>query len=232
MKRLIFTITTITLCAYHTHAQQISPGALYGASGLGSGNGVSANWVLGSLNTFSDISALPVRLISFEGKLNVAGLAELHWKTAEEVNNLGFEIQKSHDGKTWDLIGWVDGAGSSEVQHTYKFVDQDFSTTSYYRLRQVDLDDSFTYSKIVCVIPEKESLERLYVYPNPSHESKVKVRTPEKTSKLFIYDAVGRLVEQVNQPATEQTISLPYRGAFTVGIETPVGNKAVKLIFQ
>ncbi|MHA4738711.1 T9SS type A sorting domain-containing protein [Dyadobacter sp. MSC1_007] len=232
MKRLIFTVTTIALCAYHTHAQQISPGALYAASGLGSGNGVSVNWVLGSLNTFSDISALPVRLISFEGKLNAADLAELHWKTAEEVNNLGFEIQKSPDGKAWDLIGWVDGAVNSQKEHSYKFIDQDFNTTSYYRLRQVDMDDSFTYSKIVSVIPEKESLERLYVYPNPSHESKLKVRTPEKTVKLFIYDAMGRLVSELDQPATEETISLPYKGVFTIGIETPVGNKAVKLVYQ
>lgn len=232
MKRLIFTATAIGLCAYHTHAQQISPGALYGASGLGSGNGVSVNWVLGSLNTFSDISALPVRLISFEGKLNTAGLAELHWKTADEANNLGFEIQKSPDGKTWDLIGWVDGAVNSQTENTYKFIDPDFNTTSYYRLRQVDLDDSFTFSKIVCVIPEKESLERLYVYPNPSHESVVKVRTPEKTGKLIIYDTIGRIIGEFNKPSVEQTVSLPYKGTFTIGIETPVGNKAVKLIFQ
>jgi len=190
MKRLII-ITAIVLCAYHMRAQQISPGGLYAATGSGSANGVSVNWVLGSLNTFSDLSVLPVKLINFEGRLNAAGLAELHWKTAEEVNNLGFEIQKSLDGKKWELLGWVDGAGDSKMEKSYQFVDQDFVTTSYYRLRQVDLEDSYTYSKIVCVIPEKESLDRFYVYPNPSRDNKVKVQLPERTQKLLLFDQLG-----------------------------------------
>jgi hypothetical protein len=227
-----FTIAAILLCAYHTQAQQISPGALYAASGSGSVNGVSVNWVLGSLNTFSDISVLPVRLVSFEGRLNAVGLAELHWKTAEEVNNLGFEIQKSLDGKTWELLGWVDGAADSKTQKSYKYIDQEFVTTSYYRLRQVDFDDSFTYSKIVCVIPEKESLDRFYVFPNPSRDSRVRVQMPEKTQKLFLLDQLGRKLGQFETPGTEQTITLPHTGSFLLQIDTPVGSKTTKLIFH
>jgi hypothetical protein len=110
MKKLFLTILTGAISC-PLFAQSISPGAIYAASASGSANGVSVNWILGSLNSFSDLSVLPVRLISFEGRLNAAGLAELHWKTAEETNNLGFEIQKSPDGKKWELLGWVDGAG-------------------------------------------------------------------------------------------------------------------------
>lgn len=231
MKKL-FTITAIVLCAYHSHAQSISPGGLYAASASGSANGVSVNWVLGSLNSFSELSVLPVRLVSFEGRLNAAGLAELHWKTAEETSNLGFEIQKSPDGKTWELLAWVDGAGDSKTEHTYNYTDVEFNTTSYYRLRQVDADDSYTYSKIVCVIPEKESLDRFYVYPNPSRESKVRVQMPERTEKLLLFDQFGRKLGQFDTPGTEQIITLPNTGSFLLQIDTPVGSKTTKLIFH
>ena len=224
-------IIAITLCAYHTRAQQISPGAIYAATGSGSANGVSVNWVLGSLNTFSDLSVLPVRLISFEGRVNAAGLAELHWKTAEETNNLGFEIQKSLDGRNWELLGWVDGAVDSKTEKSYQFVDQEFVTMSYYRLRQVDADDSYTYSKIIHVIPEKESLDRFYVYPNPARESKVKVQMPERTERLLLFDQFGRKLGQFEAPGTEHTITLPHPGSFMLQIDTPVGSKTTKLIF-
>jgi len=231
MKKLL-TITVTFLCAYHTQAQQISPGALYAASGSGSANGVSVSWVLGSLNTFSDLSVLPVRLISFTGQVNAAGLAELHWKTAEEANNLGFEIQKSLDGKAWKLLGWVDGAGNSKTEHTYNYTDVEFTTTSYYRLRQVNADDSYTYSKIVCVIPEKESLDRFYVYPNPSRESKVRVQMPERTQKLLLLDQLGNKLGQFETPGTQRTVTLPHTGSFLLQIDTPVGSKTTKLIFH
>lgn len=231
MKKLL-TITSILLCAYHTQAQQISPGALYAASGSGSANGVSVNWVLGSLNSFSDLSVLPVRLISFEGKVNAAGLAELHWKTAEEANNLGFEIQKSPDGKSWELLGWVDGAVNSKTEKSYQYVDHEFATTSYYRLRQVDIDDSYSYSKIICIIPEKESLDRFYVYPNPSRESKIKVQMPERTQRLLLFDQLGRKLGEFEAPGTNHIITLPHTGSFLLQIETPVGSRTTKLIFH
>ncbi|SDE04211.1 Por secretion system C-terminal sorting domain-containing protein [Dyadobacter soli] len=230
MKKLL-TIASLVLCAYHSQAQSISPGALYAASASASANGVSVNWVLGTLNSFSELSVLPVKLVSFEGRLNAAGLAELHWKTAEEVNNLGFEIQKSLDGKSWELLGWVDGAVNSNAEKSYQFVDQGFATTSYYRLRQVDMDDSYTYSKIVCVIPEKESLDRFYVYPNPSRDEKVKIKMPERTQRLLLFDQLGNRLGQFEAPGTERTITLPHTGSFLLQIDTPVGSKTTKLIF-
>lgn len=230
MKKLYLTIITgVVSCPLF--AQSISPGAIYAASGSGSANGVSVNWILGSLNSFSDLSVLPVRLISFEGRLNAAGLAELHWKTAEETNNLGFEIQKSLDGKNWELLGWVDGAVDSKTEKSYQFIDQEFVTTSYYRLRQVDSDDSYTYSKIVCVIPDKESLDRFYVYPNPSRENKVRVQMPERTTRLLLFDQLGTRLGEFHAPGTEHTITLPHTGSYLLQIDTPVGSKTTKMIF-
>lgn len=231
MKKLYLTILT-GIFSSPSFAQSISPGGIFAASGSNSSNGVSIHWVLGNLNTFSELSALPVRLGSFEGHLSANGLAELRWKTAEEVDNLGFEIQKSTDAKAWELVGWVDGASNSTVEHSYRFVDEEFNTTSYYRLRQVDHDDSYTYSKVVCVIPEKESLDRFYVYPNPSTEKKVLIRMPEKTQRLLLFDQLGRKLGQFDAPDTQKIVTLPFAGSFMLQIETPVGSKATRLIYQ
>ena len=231
MKKIILT-TIIALAGTYSQAQSISPGGVYAASGSNSVSGVGLSWVLGNINVFPELSALPVRLISFEGTLNAAGLAELHWKTAEEISNTGFEIQKSTDGKNWDLLGWVDGAGNSKTEHSYRYVDTEFTTTSYYRLRQVDFDDSYTYSRVVCVIAEKESLDRFYVYPNPSRENKVNVQLPERTQRLLLFDQLGRKLGQFERPATEQTIVLPQRGSYLLQVETPVGNKGTKITYE
>lgn len=230
MKKL-FMIVAICAAGCQLRAQSISPGGLYAASASASANGVRVNWILGSLNSFSELSVLPVRLISFDGRLTASGHAELLWKTAEEVNNLGFEVQKSLDGKNWELLGWVDGAKNSKTEQSYRFVDEEFTTTSYYRLRQIDFDDSYTYSKIVCVIPEKESLDRFYVYPNPSRESKVKVQVPERTDRLLLFDQLGRKLDQFDAPGTEHMITLPHTGSFLLQIDTPVGSKTTRLIF-
>lgn len=231
MKKLYLTILTGAFSS-SLFAQSISPGGIFAASGSNSANGVSVNWVLGTLNTFSELSALPVRLVSFEGHLTENGLAELRWKTIEEVNNLGFEIQKSADAKTWELTGWVDGAASSKMEHSYRFIDEEFNTTSYYRLRQVDSDDSYTYSKIVRIIPEKESLDRFYVYPNPSRENKVLVQVPEKTQRLFLFDQNGHKLGQFDAPNPEKILTLPYTGSFLLQIDTPVGSKTTRLIYH
>jgi len=231
MRELFYTLSII-ISSGQLWAQSISPGGLYAASASGSANGVSVNWVLGNLNSFSQLSPLPVRLISFEGKLTASGLAELRWKTAEEINNIGFEIQKSTDGRSWDLLAWVEGAVNTKTEHSYRYTDIDFTTTSYYRLRQVNTDDSYTYSRIVCMIPEKESLDRFYVYPNPSRESKISVQLPEKTQRLILFDQLGRNLGQIEAPPSERTVTLPNTGSFLIQIDTPVGSKSIKVIYQ
>ncbi|WP_143828728.1 T9SS type A sorting domain-containing protein [Dyadobacter fermentans] len=231
MKHRFFILFTM-LSASHVWAQSISPGGIYAASASGSANGVSVTWVLGNLNTFAELSALPVRLISFEARLTASGHAELQWKTAEELNNLGFEIQKSTDAKKWELLAWVDGAKNSNTAQSYRFVDETFNTTSYYRLRQVDFDDSYTYSKIISLIHEKESLDRFVVYPNPSRQNKISLVLPEKTQRVFLYDQLGNKLVHIESPASETSILLPNPGSFIIQIETPVGRKGVRHTFQ
>ncbi len=65
---------------------------------------------------------LPVTFLNFDGKL-IDNEAQLTWRTATEINNRGFQIQKSSDGHTFNDIGFVTGAGTSSIINTYNYTD-------------------------------------------------------------------------------------------------------------
>jgi hypothetical protein len=93
---------------------------------------------------------LPVVLTSFAGQVSAAGNV-LHWNTASEANNDHFEIERSTNGQDFVQIGRTAGAGTTASTHAYQFTDAAQATTSYYRLRQVDFDGTFSYSPVVAL---------------------------------------------------------------------------------
>jgi PKD repeat protein len=102
-------------------------------------------------------SALPVNLISFWGKRQSASQVDLHFRTASEKNNKGFEIWRSTDGFNFNKIGFVAGAGNSQTNQTYYFQDLEAPQDQlYYRLKQIDEDGRFEFSSIIKV--EKEAV--------------------------------------------------------------------------
>jgi hypothetical protein len=210
-------------------AQKITQAGIYGAANTGTAGNLSVNWVIGTLVP-STISPLPVRLISFKGRLTSAGNALLEWKTAQEVNNQGFEVQKSVDGKIYLPIGWVDGGVNHEEEKMYYFTDNDLKTTSYYRLKQIDLDGTYTLSRIASVIPEMESLERLVAYPNPSENGNVNVILPERASSLILISNRGKTILEKKNPTAKLMVHLPATGLYFLTIQTTVGQKTLKLI--
>lgn len=110
---------------------------------------------------------LPVNLISFSGKIEEKNVV-LDWITTSETNNNGFEIQKSNDAKSFQSIGFVKGNYDSKIQNNYSFTDKDISDFGniYYRLKQIDNDGAFEYSRIITV--SGQELGVLTVFPNPS----------------------------------------------------------------
>jgi len=112
-------------------------------------NGISDQPVFFKLTCVSTV--LPVELISFSAEVHESRV-KLLWKTASELNNDFFTIEKSGDGKTFVDVNQVDGAGSSSLPHDYFYWDEDpYPGTSYYRLRQTDFDGSLTWSNVVVV---------------------------------------------------------------------------------
>lgn len=92
--------------------------------------------------------------------------AMLRWITTTEVNNVGFEIQRSGDGQDWKAIGWQAGQGTVYNDCHYQFTDHHpRHGTNYYRLKQVDYDGLARYTDIVTLLVERE--ETVEFYPNP-----------------------------------------------------------------
>lgn len=145
-------------------------------------------------------AALPVELSSFTAKVLKSGGVKLDWRTETEVNNYGFEILRSaQNDSTWTKLGFVEGNGNSNSPKDYSFEDNNAQYGSYaYRLKQIDTDGQFEYSKIIEVdagnIPDGFVLEQNY--PNPFNPiTTIKFALAEtQSAKLIIYDVLGNEV--------------------------------------
>ncbi len=137
---------------------------------------------------------LPITLTSFHAETTLDGLVELTWTTATETNNDFFSIERSKDGKNWEQLMQVKGAGTTtETQHYRSIDDGPYIGSSYYRLKQTDYDGRFTYSSVVRVVLKAE--EDLVVYPNPA-KGTFSVRAPFEfnETQVQLRDLSGRSV--------------------------------------
>ena len=93
---------------------------------------------------------LPVELSLFSASAEKTGIS-LMWETKTEENNFGFEIEKLSKDDKWEKVGFVKGAGNSNkpVQYSYKDNQISGSTKFAYRLKQIDTDGNYSYSKTV-----------------------------------------------------------------------------------
>jgi hypothetical protein len=113
--------------------------------------------------------ALPVELTSFRSYLK-DDLVELQWTTATELNNFGFEVERSIDGDSWSVLGFVEGFGTTSSPKQYSFRDSQLDRSSgmlYYRLRQMDRDGTTEYSGVLRVALTAPSSVNLTAYPQP-----------------------------------------------------------------
>ena len=118
-----------------------------------------------SVTTISNF-ALPIALVSFDASVR-NGMVYLNWETSSEHDNDFFLVERSHDGKTFESLLKVDGAGTSAQALKYQAVDSNpYHGTSYYRLSQTDYDGSTAYYRVIAVKIETFA-EVTKLYPNP-----------------------------------------------------------------
>lgn len=161
------------------------------------------NWILKTVD-----SILPVELVSFTGRVENGNII-LEWTTSSEINNLGFEIQRSLDKNQFNTIGFVEGNGSSTERNEYRFVEEGFKGKVYYRLKQIDYNGTFSFSDIIeinGVTVTTIELEQNYPNPfNPSTKIKYQIANAGFVS-LKIYDVLGNevatLVNKEMQPGS------------------------------
>lgn len=158
---------------------------------------------LGAVTNPGD-AALPVELTTFTATVQ-GSTAKLLWTTATEVNNYGFEVERSIDKTNFSKIGFVSGAGNSNSTKTYSFSDSKINSGSnYYRLKQIDNDGQFKYSSIV-EISSNSSVHTFSLnqnYPNPFNPvTIINYEIPkEGFVSLKVFDTIGREVSTlVNQ---------------------------------
>jgi hypothetical protein len=166
------------------------------------GGAVTATGVVSLTNN----TALPVELTSFTVRSNNNSI-ELNWKTATEVNNYGFEIERGEDNSNFEKIGFVEGNGNSNSPKEYLFVDNETLSGNYsYRLKQIDNDGVFDYSKVVSIdIGLLQTFELAQNYPNPFNPTtKITYSIPvDSRVELLIYGVTGELVKSlVNEEQT------------------------------
>jgi hypothetical protein len=126
---------------------------------------------------------LPVTLTRFEAQRLNDFEVKLSWTTASEWRNKGFAIEKSADGFLFDSVGFVTGAGDSQVAHHYEFILQE-TEPAYYRLKQLDFEGTFEYSEVKYVAGN-EAVLQLMVYPNPS-KGEVNIRFSKKVTPFTL----------------------------------------------
>lgn len=150
----------------------------------------------------------PVDLISFNGIGNPSG-ADLIWKTAMELNNDYFDLQRSFDGVNFQSIAHIPGAGTSNSVLTYPYRDTEVTSgLAYYRLIQHDYDGTQSSSKIIAVHFGKSMGAPVLIAPNPFTSSFVLSKIYDEEATVTVYDIYGRIVEQKNTTAAETTLSL------------------------
>ncbi|MHA6248544.1 IPT/TIG domain-containing protein [Pontibacter sp. CAU 1760] len=189
-------------------------------------------------------STLPVELISFNAALQKHSVL-LRWVTASEKNNARFEVEISGNGHTgFSKVGQVESkAANSSVTNRYEFMHalDGKGGIRYYRLKQIDLDGSHTYSKVVAVETRGNAMEQVVVAPNPlNYNSKVFVSANDRgKAVLTLHNMVGKRLFQkaVELHEGQNEIQLPVyerlpAGTYILTVEMQNQRLQVKVIKQ
>ncbi|MBO9616423.1 MAG: BspA family leucine-rich repeat surface protein [Dyadobacter sp.] len=172
------------------------------------------SWTITGDSLDATCTSMPVTLVSFAASRQES-FSLLTWSTTEETNSDRFDIQRSIDGKIWQVIGSIPSTGESKVLKKYHFEDRSPANgVNYYRLKMVDHDETFAYSHI-----ERADFEKpadFYVYPNPASD-KLIIHNYRKVKAVSMYDASGvNVLKRENLTAQGIEVSKLLPGLYNV----------------
>ncbi|MFK7950782.1 MAG: T9SS type A sorting domain-containing protein [Saprospiraceae bacterium] len=182
--------------------------------------GLSPN--VGGTVTAGSCPTLPVELIDFKANIKHNNV-QLTWTTASEENNAGFEVQRSTDGKNYETLVFKEGAGSTVIEHNYFCDDENLrkGQVYYYRLKQVDFNGQFIYTKVVTAALKNESVVINNFYPNPTNGvTQLEYETTVDTElSAIVYNVSGQELIRNVQMITAGTNNLSFDfSSLSIGI--------------
>lgn len=183
--KTLYTLLILTFCAQYTHAQKIV--FIYNEAGLRVKRGSE--------------DALPVTLVEFTAEKaarDFGAAVLLRWQTSTEENSDRFEIERSADGSIWTQINTIPAKGGKNETSHYDATDvAPLEGQNYYRLKMIDRDDSFAYSRIRNVLLETP----VVLFPNPA-QNKLFVRGI-LCERVQVYDSSGQMLVDENKVTQE-----------------------------
>lgn len=142
--------------------------------------------------------ALPVTLSLFTAS-NEKNNVKLYWKTENELNNAGFQLQRRTEGSEWNYVTFVQGSGTTNEPVEYNYTDTKLLPDKYYyRLKQTDYNGNYEYFDLALpvIISKPNEYKLSQSYPNPSNpKCNIDYQVPENINvNISVYDLLGKLV--------------------------------------
>ena len=200
-----------SICSEHGAAGSDAFIFIHGSSDSENTSTVSAGDICTDKIQFSDIIVTPIELYSFDSKVNPEHI-ELNWVTASELNNDFFTLERSSDLYAWEIVGHLQGAGTTSEKRHYSLNDYNpLDGVTYYRLKQTDFDGKFEYFGPLSVmyLPGAEGLDFRVV----RHPDQWTIHVPaEGIYHVELYSLSGQRIysgkvsQNLSIPAPSQTV--------------------------
>lgn len=176
---------------------------------------------------WANTAVLPVDLKSFTASKKENNVL-LNWSVANEVNLAGYEIEKSLDGRNFESIKYIKATNIA----TYSFIDINVNTSAYYRLKMIDNNGKYSYSKTIVVTSRNDITANLY--PNPAKNGVV-LNNLIGINNISIVNSLGQVVMQksnVSASTINIDISTLANGFYNVLVRKYGDTKTIKLSIQ
>ena len=181
-------------------------------------NGRTDNFEVSTLAVISYMDAgikptgtVPVTLLSFTAQLQANKTVLLNWQTTAEINNNYFDVERSNDGLIFNVIGRVNGQGTSLLPHNYSMLDlHPLDGFNYYRLKQFDFDGHFIYSNVEVV--ELKNNEAITIfYNNQNNSVQLLFNKTQHDLHVKLYASNGQLIKSASSTnvLNSYTLGLP-----------------------
>lgn len=192
-------------------------------------SGSSGSGVDIGMDLFSVV--LPVEWLDFYIEKQ-HGHPVLNWSTAAEIENTGFDIQRTVDGRNWERLGFTEGHGTTNDISNYSFKDESaLSGTFYYRLKQIDSNGKTNYSSISSIelTESRPVVESVTLYPNPASDV---LFIEGQTGTANIYNAFGQHLMQFELENFKNEIDIAHLISGMYILEIDAGGETIVKTFN